>query len=675
MTGKHLLKSFFIVILIFLTVFSSIKAQTAGDMFAAMYIGKSLGTQIGNALASAQKMKDSAAQASAEIETARRRYWQAVKTGRGVPAARAAFARKLAEKDFAYLLFAVPEGFDAAVPTVLRAFASIDGGIAPQAEPEFRNWVAAIRNHLMGNRSGGSSGKKETLEDVYSRARNRNRPPQMIIPTPAQLAAAIQATSKAHDRYLRARDWAEIDRANAAFPWDTDDRAYALMLLQRYGSAQEPREILANYNELVNLFGKESVHRAAAKVRSAPRTPNGRIVGKTDSGMFISLPNSVFYENLAIESPESFFKHLIWQTDNTPPAQVKLIYNRWIDAYGKDFVSRIISEFMERRNETRYGTRMGEKLMYGDAVERFIDESDAKGYVRSMLAHHQQTLSRAQLDAAYNRLVAQHGEKKVLEAAEQLRAFWDNSINAPRDLVKERYKFVDRRADYTQLLSVLQKGINALPGGAEAVAESTSRVVNPEYARWAKYKPGGYARYEVHRWEINRGRKVFRPSRWIEYRIRTVTPNYILYVAVEPSYTGGERTTENVIQAKRANLSQIEKSWGIEPGTDSDFNNRRREMLLKSLKNRYSDGNINLVTDSNPFDVSQSREIRTETIDFAGKRLECATYETNYNEFNKREITLCDGLPSRVFKDIITALDGSSGSEMILIDYNFEPQR
>lgn len=112
---------------------SPLHAANVDDIDAAMRIGDAIGQHVAGAVSAAMDMRANSARLSAEIAKARRDYWQAVKTGKGVEAAGNHFRDKLWEKDLVYLWLAIPEGADGPRAVALDA---ISGAVdAASARP------------------------------------------------------------------------------------------------------------------------------------------------------------------------------------------------------------------------------------------------------------------------------------------------------------------------------------------------------------------------------------------------------------------------------------------------------------------------------------------------------------------------------------------------------------
>lgn len=432
-------------LLILTTLPSQVRAQSDLDLLAAMEIGDHVGGLVSDAMDAAAGMRSAAAGATTDIQTVRNRYWDAVRKGGDVAGAREAFARKLWEKDLYYLMMAIPEGTAGTRATVVEMISGgIDGGIRPAARPQFERWVKAIRVHL-------------GAETAFGRGQSQQ---EMVIPGFQALAAALESAQMQQAFYLRARDWAEIDASGVRFPWHTDARAYALMILQRYGESHTREQVLEGYRELVDMAGEVTVLSAAERVRSARRTPSGELANPAALGIVSTEPEAAFAELMAVASGRAFLNYLLWQGAGEEGSQ---IYHRWVWAYGGQAVEQAATAIMEQRDDIRY-KYMGLGLLYRDILE-VLGNADLNGFLRGVVAQGEQVDSEAQLDAALERLVSKYGDEKVRDAAARVRWAWHggNYIGTP-DLTEnirrkqERGKHVDRRTDYVELLDILENG-------------------------------------------------------------------------------------------------------------------------------------------------------------------------------------------------------------------------
>ena len=422
------------------------RAQSTDDALAAAIIGNQIGGQVRGAITAAGEMRSSAGRASSEIGEARRRYWAAVKSGRGVAAARQQFAEQLRAKDLYYLMMAIPEGTEGPRARVLALLTgNIDGGIRPSARPQFERWVTQIRVEL------GAQGSLERGSGTQ----------RMVIPGAAELAKALAATEEQQAFYVRARDWAEVDASGLRFPWDTDSKASVMMLLHRYGPLHTAAQVKEIYSELAAMFGENAVLAAADVVRKARRTPSGDVANALSLGVNASAPDAVFAELLATRNGESFFKYILWQGSESV-ADARATYNRWVLAHGEQAVRDAATSVMRRRGDDRY-KYIGLPVLYRDIMER-LDRRGVEPFLRGVIAQGERVDSPAELNAAYRRLADRHGEAKLRDAAARLRWAWRGGSFGSRNSAErsrrqeERGKHAGRRADYAQLLEILERG-------------------------------------------------------------------------------------------------------------------------------------------------------------------------------------------------------------------------
>lgn len=306
-------------------------AAAASDPFddiAAQEIGSSIGRNLAGAINAAAGMRQAAIEASREIEGARRAYWDAVRTGRDVTAAKARFREVLDGKDLHYLIFSVPEGTEGARAVVLNLISGgIDGGIHLSAQSAFLAWIQAIRANL-------------GAEVMWWHQTNT-----FVIPTPAQLAEALQAAEKQYQHYVRARDWAEIDRSGLTWPWDTDARAHALMLLNRYGN-WTGQDLAQRYQDLVAMFGEDELLAAADRIRQARRNNEALLADPAAIGVSSPDPNYALLELLALKNGRTYLGYLLCHTGGSvipsrTISEARRELERFVMAYGEEAIDEV----------------------------------------------------------------------------------------------------------------------------------------------------------------------------------------------------------------------------------------------------------------------------------------------------------------------------------------------
>jgi hypothetical protein len=223
-----------------------------------------IGEGLQQAAVEAGRMRGAALEANQDLEGKRRRYWQAFAAGAANRAElEAEFAGALIAKDLFYLTIFVPEGMDGARARMVGMITGgIDGGIRPAAYPAFVDWVTATR-----------------------RALGAERPGQVVIVTPAALAAAAAPGNDRFQAYKRTRDRAEFEASGLDLRKFLDPQTYALQLLEGRAAddkidpefAKENPQVQATraYRAIAGVIGEQKLLAAAGQVLAAPKNAQG----------------------------------------------------------------------------------------------------------------------------------------------------------------------------------------------------------------------------------------------------------------------------------------------------------------------------------------------------------------------------------------------------------------
>ncbi len=403
---------------------------------------------------------------------------------------------ELGAKDLFYICSKISDQSGLGALRLLFALSPVDGGIAPAAQPEFNRWAAAIVDCL----------KKHSRENPHG--------------TPLdQLAAVLddEEVARAHLFYLRARNWAELDDSQVQFPWDRDDHLYALTLFLRHNRMRTLADAEAIYQGLLNVFGQQSVDHAVQLLRKAPRTPDRQLANPGAIGAEDSQEDEAFIEVMGSGDTRSFLLHMIADEMERAWNRVPAIYGQWTFAYGSEPVLKV-AEYLRGRKLDNEG-KLADPVQFGDVRARFhlwryealrelLAKSNPRGFVRSLLAFHNDCQTREQVDALYADLCAKYTEQKVMAAEADLMRFWEpysnqlqaetakrrnvisiRTLSKPNDLSRATR---DDERDYLLLMDVLANGSQA------ALGDLTLRkqVENPYYRLWTKFKPGATVVYK-----------------------------------------------------------------------------------------------------------------------------------------------------------------------------------
>lgn len=454
------------ILLLYLMPATPLYAQVS-DADAAMMIGHGLGEALGSAITGIQHMGESAAEASREIEAARRAYWEALRTGRNIEEARHAFAHQLRGKDFLYMWMAIPAGVEGSHYQIFEQMSPTDGGIHSSVRFEFMEWINAIRAQLDA------------------------RGDRFITPSLAQVVEALEATRSVYEAYIRARNWTELDDSGLTWPWDTDARAHAIMLMRRYSglTIEQSKEAIGELNE---LFGEAEVLAAADRVRTARRNPEGLLATPSTMGVDSVQPDAAFAEILATRSGESYFKYLIWQGGqgniSRTPIEARNEFDRFLWSYGATAIEAAANEVLSlpKNNfgniEIRRGNRASQLNLPRNpqmGVWTLLQRGDPEGRIRAMFAFHSDATSRDDIDRMRQDLEERFGAEAVEAATGALYAFWHlEDVDGPN--MERRYQH-NREArkvaglhehtvhhfydtDYGLLIRILNEGAVAVLG-------------------------------------------------------------------------------------------------------------------------------------------------------------------------------------------------------------------
>lgn len=212
---------------------------TLGEM-----AGESI-SQIGEGL---RQMRAEKVQFTREIAAARKRYWAEYPDGADVDAAKEAFSKALFQKDLYHQMMEIQdrgmrEMGSSLVQVANRLTGTVDGGIWPEAKPEWDAWSA---QHYLALTGGNFeqfifSGKAWDAD---------------------HWAQALQATQSYYEAYRTARDWEEFF-ASSHSPLRSGTLADKIsVLLIRFGDATSMTEAAEMAATLQEALGEEVVQRA-----------------------------------------------------------------------------------------------------------------------------------------------------------------------------------------------------------------------------------------------------------------------------------------------------------------------------------------------------------------------------------------------------------------------------
>ncbi len=233
------------------------------DLFAAVYIGNSIGKQLAGAINAAAELGEAKRILSADIRAARRTYWSSFRNGLPSKEAAARFGEQLWNKDYYSMSIDFPTGVGNSPEKFIGK--PVDGGILPGARYEYEEWIVAMRESL-GAREHGQGSRK----------------PSLVVASPANFIKAMRACLPEYDRYRLVRDWAEYNAAGHGHEFFKSDKEFVVFLLLawvRSSDATKSRQIaLKQYARLASAVGESKLIAAAAPLRRAKKDKHGRLL-------------------------------------------------------------------------------------------------------------------------------------------------------------------------------------------------------------------------------------------------------------------------------------------------------------------------------------------------------------------------------------------------------------
>lgn len=513
-----------------LTVPAGAEKDDLLDYLAAASFGQFVGEHMASALEAADEMQSAAIEASKELSAARRRFWASYPKGADRAAAEKEFTHLLWLKDFHYLSMAVADwgrrgmGSRPGPGQVMKMIAGdVDGGINPHAGPEFARWAEAIVRDIEAQAGG------QSIESI-------------MVP-PGALLTAIDSRKDAYRVYQAARDWAEFDAANRDPEWVKTPRDYVAMVALRWGS-KAPAEAVGIYDTMVEVLGEAHVQPVVDQVRKLGRDPDGGVKNLGTLRVFTVTqwregsaatnqqntpipsglaplrarnPYTVLKALLVQGNPRHFLLGMIMNEHQTEDWTVANTHaRRWQDAYGEQNVITAADRIRTAPKRMKdgwlhdpapLGIRTTKPYI---ALQDLLAQSDPRGHVRLMLAFHDSMDNPGALDAAYAKVVAEHGEAKVLAAAKQIGAYW----TLPRTMLPELCQDAMKRgAPGADDYKLWQAFLHTDPGMKKAGA--SGMMANPVYEAWARFAPGAQVTIKqdfATTWKHNNNRVELRPG-------------------------------------------------------------------------------------------------------------------------------------------------------------------
>lgn len=478
-----------------------------------------------------------------QIQQARRRFFDAYPQGPGRAQAEAEFANLLDQKDFYYFyitLYPAPRGMSSAesshyMDLFLGLGGKLDDGIRPFASRLFNNWTDLIRERM-------GRGRPNSLSELSSRFRT-----------------AFAESQPQYEQYRLARNWAEFAAAGRSITDDPKTYATLLLAIRRpwgiSGTFAEPdlmEKAAEHYRAMTEVFGEDSVLQAAKRLMAAPKNKDGNLTPVLQAnGLRFETPYTAFKAMLGDGNPRNYILTAIldeaWNEQQTGHMrEADKMYKYLVAAYGTKAVIDA-AEQVRRAEKNEYDFIKDTKALgvqrnrRHHALQDLLSNKDPKGYVRAILAFHDNHTSAPEVDAAYARLVSAHGEKAVVSAGEQLTAFWraeqfpdlpqeyaplmrdyawgnemhrrdaeGGAQRAPSTAASGKKSMASRSGSASgsamgiyELLLGLLDGSRSLP----RAATNADMMENPEYVTWAKFPLGTNVTYAFRSWS-ERGKQI-----------------------------------------------------------------------------------------------------------------------------------------------------------------------
>ena len=390
-------------------------------------VGEAVGAGLEQVRDGMQQFSQGKAALSQTIREAREAYWTAyLEGGADLAEAEAAYEHALYLKDFSFLAksFAGRQSGAAAELMALLEGEPIDGGIPDSAAFAFARWADGVYSSLV--RGGGAFVLSPSAWEPgsWQRAFEENE---------ALYQVYREVRNETAFRGVREHQGTPRGYANA-MGWNDDDCLGTDV-----------------YDGMLEALGKAHVDAAIQAVVEAPKDERGRIADLAALGLFKSddasgpsdpVPAALTYLESAFPAP--VLRALL--TRGTPERYLHSLFHRgcrlsfdpglydsFVGVYGEDAV-RAALDRVERAPKLRGNNRILDPEAFGlsgyvtpaDAFQEAIRQ-DPEGYARSLVKEHLrkeeeiEAPTAERITAAYDALVAEHGEETVLKAAVEIR--------------------------------------------------------------------------------------------------------------------------------------------------------------------------------------------------------------------------------------------------------------
>ena len=591
-----------------------------------------------------------------DLPDLRRRFWEMYAfdpTSKDCDNAREDFAQALFVKDLLYLQVNVVAriwapnphrltGEQEDLPSRLLAFATGHGddGIPQLAQPEFYDWVNATRDRLQP-----SNKVDDKIVADWNAA--------FGILSPAFRKAA-NFSGKEYQAYVMERDWAEFAAKNKVPAGYDHAETYGIFVYYRSGNNSFSDANII-YSGMEKALGKAPVHAAAELVRVSPKTETGNLVRRPDLGQPEKLgpggsavpdydapvPKGVIgvYTNpalameiLATQDDDRRYllyllKHQYWKN----AASIKQATDEW--TFAAALYQQLTSAFANEQEvlhaagKVRTATKrwisgnvMDQRALGAtrnvplEAFEDVLAREDPRGYVRATLAFDQDLQTRAEVDAAYQKLVASGSEKAVLETAQR--------IVADKPMFGYRLE--------------LQDFLKTMNGPPPAPKPAEVLVDDPLYLGWKGFEAGAKASYATQIWvpdpHVTPDPNKLLPGHFTErhtFTLRSITPDQALFWLTEIAYDadGSSSRPHDSEFAYPAKLRRPDPSAAPASSDDAPGPSRAKRGMTRSPSARATPQDIPLLNAPAPDLIGYTNpstapnETGDEIVEIHGRRL------------------------------------------------------
>lgn len=387
------------------------------------------------------------------LARARQRFWETYPNKPGAAKASQEFAEWLFLKDLNYVNAALRMTMDGRATDNRIDFVRevnavsfvgyggsplIDGGIKEDAAYEFYDWAMDVRANLGHPASGNPA---QNFAAGFS-----------LGMMGASEQKAIEASRAKYRKYVEVRDWEEFDAARRSPVGFEGAQHYAELLYLRDGGLK-PAEAKFEACSAARVLGQNVAVAAAQKIILAPKDSEGTLMKRAglpredQVNDLTPMPEGVIgvykyklvaYEKLmTLDDDRRYLLSLLADRNSdsrgafvgpTKWCFADSMYGRYVAAFGSAAVLQAAHAVRVTPKRMKDGwvldtTAIGStRFEPYPAFQDVLTRSEPRGYVRAMLGFGQNLYTASEIDSAYQKLSAAHGENAVLDAARRMAA-------------------------------------------------------------------------------------------------------------------------------------------------------------------------------------------------------------------------------------------------------------